>query len=167
MQENGYGKKGDWNMGDYSRINVTHLLSDYEVKVPHWTGKLAIRRPFLAWADNKQLPWYAAYNKTKHDRHSQFEQATFEHLIDACCGLLVLLSAQFETNSFSPGQEYLALEGGGDGYESGIGGYFRVKFPQNWPPDLRYEFSWQELENDPDPFQAIDYSKIPSVQINN
>lgn len=71
-----------------------------------------------------------------------------------------MLSAQFETNDFSPGDTLLALEGGGDGMESGIGGYFRVRFPDDWPDELRYEFDWQTLKDDPDPFQTFDYSKI-------
>ena len=114
----------------------------------------------MTWSSGGSLPWYQAYNTTKHDRHSEFEQATFKHLIDACCGILVLLSAQFETNDFSPGNTLLALEGSHDGMESGIGGFFRVKFPGNWPPELRYDFDWQALQNDPDPFQTIDYTSI-------
>jgi len=160
LAENGYAKSGDWNMNDYRKIERTHLLSAYEVKVPHWSGSRAIRSPFFAWASGGLLPWYHAYNTTKHDRHSQFEQATFDHVLDAYCGLLVLLSAQFETNDFSPGNTLLALEGAADGMESGIGDYFRVRFPTNFPPGLRYEFDWQQLKNDPDPFQTIDYSTI-------
>jgi hypothetical protein len=44
--------------------------------------------------------------------------------------------------------------------ESGIGGYFRVRFPANWPMELRYDFDWQELKSEADPFQNIEYSKI-------
>ena len=160
LAENGYSRSGDWNMSDYKKTEKTHLLSAYEVKVPNWSGSRAIRTPFSAWTSGGALPWYQAYNTTKHDRHSQFEQATFEHVLDACCGLLVLLSAQFETNDFSPGNTLLAVEGSGDGMESGIGGYFRVRFPTNFPTALRYEFDWQQLKNDPDPFQTIDYSTI-------
>jgi hypothetical protein len=171
LKENGYGRLGqksgkrsgkgpdDWNMHDYKKIERTHLLSRYDVKVPHWSGAGATRLPFGARASDGCLPWYNAYNTTKHDRHSRFEEATFEHLIDACCGLLVLLSAQFHTNDFSPGNTLLATEASVDGMESGIGGYFRVRFP-DWPIDLRYEFDWETLKSETDPFQTIDYSKI-------
>ncbi|HLF84577.1 MAG TPA: hypothetical protein VI837_10415 [Blastocatellia bacterium] len=160
LQENGYAKPGVWNMTDYRKIENTHLLSGYEVRVPNWTGGAASRTPFSAWATAGSLAWYQAYNTAKHDRHSQFAEATFEHLIDACCGLLVLLSAQFETNDFSPGDTLLALSGPGDGMETGIGGYFLVRFPANWPANLRYDFDWQKLKDEPDPFQTIDYSAI-------
>lgn len=160
MRENGYSRSGDWNMGDYRRIEKTHLLSAYEVKVPNWTGTKALRSPFAAWASEAPLLWYQAYNTTKHDRHSQFSEATFEHLIDACCGLLVVLSAQFGTNDFSPGDTLLAVGGPNDGTETGIGGYFRVRFPASWPPSLRYDFDWKKLKDELDPFQTIDYSRI-------
>jgi len=44
--------------------------------------------------------------------------------------------------------------------ESGIGGYFRVKFPDDFPSEMRYEFEWEKLKKEPDPFQNIDYEKV-------
>lgn len=160
LAENGYARAGDWNMGDYKKIERTHLLSAYEVKAPSWTGTQALRKPFSAWQSGGSLPWYQAYNTTKHDRCSKFEQATFEHMLDACCGLLVVLSAQFERNDFSPGDSFLALEGPRDGMESGIGGYFRVRFPNNFPHDIRYNFNWQSLKHEAEPFMEFDYSTV-------
>jgi len=160
LSENGYARSGDWNMGDYRKIEKTHLLSAYEVKVPIWSGSREMWVPFAAWANNGSLPWYRAYNTTKHDRHTEFPNATFEHLIEAMCGLLVLLSAQFETNDFSPGNTLLAVGGPRDGMESGIGSFFRVRFPRNWPPELRYDFDWQTLCDEDDPFETIDYENI-------
>ena len=166
MKENGYLKTNKWgkdimNIEDYRKINVTHRLSSYQVKDPYWNGTKNVRSPFSAWSSGGTLPWYEAYNTAKHDRHSGFKEATFDHLLDACCGVLVILSAQFETNDFSPGNSLLALHGPNDGMESGIGGYFRVKFPNDWPLEMRYDFDWQKLKNEPDPFRTIDYSKIP------
>jgi hypothetical protein len=160
LQENGYTKLSEMNMTDYRKIDSTHRLSSYQVKVPYWSGTKEIRSPFSAWLTGGSLPWYRAYNTTKHDRHVEFTKATFDHLLDACCGVLVLLSAQFQTNDFSPGNSLLALEGRGDGMESGIGDYFRVKFPDDWPHRLRYDFDWQMLKDEVDPFDTIDYSKI-------
>ena len=148
-------------MGDYKKIQKTHLLASYQVLVPHWTGEKGTRSPFLAWSNEEKLPWYQAYNATKHDRHSQFSEATFEHLIDACCGLLILLSAQFHTRDFSPTPEFLEFGSNrSDVMESGIGGYFRVKFPSSWPSDLQYDFNWRELASEDDPFQKFDYTTI-------
>jgi hypothetical protein len=166
LKENGYERKDKWgkdamNMSDYKKVNVSHRLSSYQVKVPYWSGTKNIRSPFAAWSAGNGLPWYEAYNTSKHDRHAAFREATFDHLLDACCGVLVILSAQFETNDFSPGNTLLAVHGPNDGMKSGIGGYFRVKFPDDWPADERYDFDWKQLKSEPDPFQTIDYSKIP------
>ncbi|MBI2331393.1 MAG: hypothetical protein HYU84_04385 [Chloroflexi bacterium] len=166
LKENGYTKKNkkgeeiDMNMGDYKKINATHHLSSYQVKVPYWNGTKFIRSPFVNWSTGGKLDWYEAYNTAKHDRLSGFKQATFDHLLDACCGVLVILSAQFHREDFSPSSSLLALEGPNDGMESGIGEYFRVKFPDDWSQDLRYDFDWQILKDEPDPFQTIDYSQI-------
>ncbi len=159
LKENGYSIK-NMNMRDYKKINTTHRLSSYQVKVPYWNGVKDIRNPFSAWSTGSALPWYEAYNTTKHDRYAGFKEATFEHLIDAYCGLLVILSAQFERNDFAPRNTLLAIHGPKDGMESGIGDFFRVKFPDDWPMDLRYDFDWQQLKGEPDPFQTVDYSKI-------
>ena len=133
-------------MGDYERIEKTHLLSCYEVKVPYWHGKKRFGRPFITWSENKKLPCYSAYNATKHDRYESFKEATFDNLIDACCSILVLLSAQFYTIDFVTGNSLLALGGPNDGMESAIGVYFRVKFPNDWPEELRYDFNWRDLD---------------------
>ena len=48
LLENGYKKEDDLNMNDYKKIEKTHLLSFYEVKVPYWYGEKRYRKPFLA-----------------------------------------------------------------------------------------------------------------------
>lgn len=160
LTENNYTKSRDMNMEDYKKINITHRLSSYEVRMPFWHGASNIRKPFLHWAAGRGLPWYQAYNATKHDRHQSFNSATFEQMIDSMCGLIVLLSSQFYTYDFAPGDSYLAFEESRDGMESSIGGYFRIKYPSDWPTDQQYDFDWQRLEQENDPFQEFDYSTI-------
>lgn len=48
LKENGYTKASDMNMGDYKKVNTTHHLSSYEIKIPHWNGAKGIRTPFQA-----------------------------------------------------------------------------------------------------------------------
>lgn len=161
LKENGYSKSSNMKMGDYKKLNLTHHLSSYEVKIPNWSGVYGTRQPFAPWSNGDSLPWYQAYNNTKHSRHEEFESATFEHLIDATCAVLVLLSAQFETNDFSSHEPRLVVEGPpNDGMESAIGDYFRVKFPNDWPEEMRYDFDWQELKKENDPFDEIDFSAV-------
>jgi hypothetical protein len=81
--------------------------------------------------------WYSAYNATKHDRHNEFVRANLENLLNAVSGLVALLSAQFCREDFSPGPDLFAAEGPNDSFESAIGSYFRVKFPDEWPANER------------------------------
>lgn len=158
LLENSYSRAGNWDMTDYKKIEDSHLVSSYKVKFPTWQGTMGTRAPFAAWSTGGSLPWYSAYNATKHDRHVQFQQATFEHLTDAIAGIVVLLSAQFWTCDFAPAGWSLIVGRPGDGMESAIGGYFRVKFPDNWPHDKRYDFDWQQLKSQSDPFTQFQYA---------
>ena len=157
LLENGYKKKGDLRMTDYIKIEQSHRLSEYRVRIPTWTGASATRSPFSTWASGGGLPWYQVYNATKHDRHAEFQNATFGSMLDAVCGCLAILSAQFRDNDFSPQSGALLLEGPSDGLDDAIGGFFRVGFPQSWPASERYSFDWQSLRNHPDPFQDFPY----------
>lgn len=87
LTENGYTKSDDMDMADYKKINVSHRLSSYSIKMPYWHGALSIREPFSSWATGGSLPWYKAYNATKHDRHESFHLATFNQMIDAMVDL--------------------------------------------------------------------------------
>lgn len=159
LSENGYARSDDLNMGDYKKIETTHRLSSFKAVIPHWTGVQHTRTPFAGWKSGGGLPWYQAYNASKHDRHMQFSQATFEQLLDACCGLLVLLSAQFHTNDFS-GEVRWEGEPPQDGSQTAIGQFLRVRFPDDWPMEDRYDFDWDNLKTEPDAFQKIDYTKV-------
>lgn len=160
LAENGYVRRnGDLNMRDYRKLEASHQLSGYAVRVPTWHGAQGTRRPFANWADqaaDQPLPWYRAYNATKHDRAERFSEATVEHMLDAVCGVVALLSAQFITEDFSNSDVLLAVGGGRDGMETAIGGYFRVSFPE-WPHEARYEFDWRTLADAVDPFLNYPY----------
>lgn len=165
LKENGYvGSSGNMTMKHYSLVNHSHRLSPYRVRIPGWRGLRNIRQPFAAWGSGAPLPWYQAYNKTKHDRHENFHLATFDALIDAVCGLAVVLSAQFCTEDYSPNPKSLGISNdysydANDAMDTAIGDFFRVAFPTDWPETERYDFKWQELENLPDPFAKYDYSQ--------
>jgi hypothetical protein len=168
LSENGYVKRNKhgsivgeqgWNIKDYFKINPSHQLSEYEVRLPTWYGTQGCRRPFASWHASPSLPWFQAYNATKHNRHDNFQEATFEQMLDAMCGLVVLLSSQFITEDFSYSNSCLYVSGSppSDGMESAIGGYFRVKFPINWSAADRYDLDWRTMQSQPDPFQHITF----------
>jgi hypothetical protein len=162
LSENGYsvGTPRSWTMVDYRKLEKTHNLSAYEIMVPDWRGTLNRRKPFAAWATTlpNSLPWYQAYNASKHDRHGQFANATFEHLLDAMSGLVALMSAQFHTWDYSPDGAALTFTTGKPrfpGFEEAIGNYFLVAFPANWAPTDQYDFNWQALEKTPNPIRQL------------
>ena len=129
--------------------------------MPIWAGVQSTFEPFAEWNSGQELTWYQAYNKSKHDRHDQFKLANLENLLNAVTGLLVLLSSQFCTQDFSPASSSLAISGY-DYYDgqAALGGFFRMEFPTDWADDELYEFNWQDLKNEPDRFNKIDYDVI-------
>lgn len=156
------------DMWDYKKLESTHLLSQYYIKIPHWRGEKSLRQPFKSWElPNRPNPsWYEAYHEVKHNRYKGFENANFENVIDSICGLLVLLSSQFYTHEFSSGSCGLGLGGygpnNGTHWEVAIGNYFRVKFPE-WPKNEQYGFTyqdWKAMAEEDSPFQYIDYKSI-------
>lgn len=149
-----------WNIQTYSKVQKTHFLSDYQIRLPYWTGTGRIVEPFKAWSNGyAMLDWYDAYNMSKHDRGANLSRANLDNLINAFSGLAVLLAAQYYIYDFSPNNDYFMMEDADD-FEGGIGGYLRVRFPDDLPMSDRYDFDWQTLENSPDPFDKIDYNNI-------
>ena len=160
LVENNYSRTGDWNMDDYKKLEQTHRLSAYEFKLPVWKGAQHTRKPFASWRTGAPLNWYQAYNEAKHDRHNKFRQANFDNLLNAIGGLVALLSSQFHTWDFSPSEVGLALSGIGgppQGFDSAIGEYFNVKFPTDWSAADQYDFDWQSMKGDADPFQELTF----------
>jgi len=166
LNENNYTKRkmNDWTMTDYKTVEFSHRLSSYKVRLPGWNGKENIYQPFKPWKAKKSLPWYDAYNKSKHDRHNNFSMATFKALIASMCGLTAVITAQFFNNEYHPGPIGLAIEYEGydsdDGMISAVGEMFRVGLPDDWPEEERYDFDWSEIKKLDDPFDEFDYSSF-------
>jgi len=150
-----------WKLSDYIKVNKTHHLDNYIAEFPFWRGVRNRFQPFANWSNNGPLLWYQAYNETKHDRDNKFETANFENLLSAFAGLFILLSSQFNCQSFTTGDTFLST--GGDSYfdgEFGIGGYLKIEFPTNWLDDEKYDFNWSVLKKQKDRFEKIDYNLI-------
>ncbi len=173
LKENKYSNPGNWNLkNDYSLLEISHKLSSYKVKFPVWRGKNNLRRPFENWETKPNsnwhvLDWYQAYNKSKHDRHLHFDKATFDTLLNAVSGLVILLSAQFMTESYSPNSKSMGLSGNysyeyDPKMETAIGEYFQVQFPDNWAEEELYGFDWQEISSLDEPFNQLDFDAISS-----
>jgi hypothetical protein len=157
LKENRYPKKAcDLTMQDYQRLDTSHRLSSYEVKLPMWYGTKGVRRPFSNWSTTHSLNWYQVYNRAKHNRHEHFSSATFEHTIDAMCGLAAVISSQFYKCDFAP-VVYWHEPMPNNGFELAIGNYFQIRFPNDWRPEELYDFDWKNIEAEADPFQEISF----------
>ena len=164
LRENKYSKKDKgFNMRhDYKKVNISHHLDSYSAEFPIWTGEKKIFTPFKSWKTEETLDWYNAYNQCKHDRVKNLNLATFENLLNAYCGLFILLTSQFESHSYEPG-EVLISWGDEDNYykgKFGIGDYLMIHYPDNWAMDEHYDFDWNELKNTKDRFSKFDYDAL-------
>ncbi len=155
---------------DFRKIDVTHHLSSYEAMLPMWNNASPVIRPFEPWhalrgqtaPQGVPLPWYQAYNASKHNRQQAFKEANLWTLIEAVAGLLIVVTAQFKTVTFGAGPDHL-IAGAGDyhPYEYSIGELFRIKYPDDWSDDEIYDFDWSALKVAPDRFEKIDYDAVP------
>ena len=150
-----------WNIHDYTKVNKTHHLSAYKVHIPIWEGTGSVYEPFKQWSSSMELSWYQAYNKSKHDRRIEFKEANLKNLLNSIAGLLVLLSSQFGREDFAPGSKSLIVSVGGYySTEAALGGFFHIEFPHDWSDEEKYDFNWNDLKNQADRFQKIDYDSI-------
>ncbi len=94
LDQNGYAGAGArWTMSDYVKLERTHRLSSYRIRLPVWAGVRGIRQPFAEWKAAASLPWFQAHHGAKHNRHAEFSGASLENAVDAVAGVLVLLSS--------------------------------------------------------------------------
>lgn len=157
LNANGYSKTGDLKMPDYRRLEATHHLSSYRVRLPAWRGIRSVRQPFAKWANSESPIWYQDYHGGKHNRHQEFPKANLGNVVDAISGVVALLAAQYYTFDFRPQGLGTSIGRPTDGFEQAIGDYFEVRFPTDWSLAERYDFNWQLLEGDPQPFVQLSF----------
>ena len=162
MSENKYSKDSNWwGINDYWKINVSHKLSEYKVYMPTWEGKNKEFAPFVEWRKSPRLSWYRAYQRTKHNRASLLYEANMKNLMNAFCGLFVVLTAQFGDEDYATGPILVAVSGRDSYYgcEFGIGDMLKAIFPE-WSEEEKYDINWAEVCESPDRFRRFDYDAI-------
>jgi hypothetical protein len=86
----------------YVKLNEPMKLAHWEVALRDYPEFPALT-PFSLWNADKAtttLPWYAAYNATKHDRQASFGQASLEHTLGALAAVYILQCAQWGPETF-------------------------------------------------------------------
>jgi hypothetical protein len=100
----------DFTTSDYVKLLDPLHLAEFQVSLPRYTDIRPIR-PFEGWTaaqPTRSLPWYNAYNKTKHDRSSHFSEATLWHCLQAVAANLALFSVRFGPFRLAEGSNILA-----------------------------------------------------------
>lgn len=160
LRENGYPHPTPpkfWNIKDYFKINKAMALDKYEVRIGMWENGPLILRPFDNWNTTTYSPltWYQDYNSVKHDRTLNFRLAKLENLLNASAGILVVLYAQFGQQAFNPYQSVGVTSTNGR-FESVIGSLFEIK-PPAWTNAEKYDFDWNVLKAQVNPFQNFTF----------
>ena len=162
MSENTYSKDSNWwDINDYWKINVSHKLSEYKVYMPNWDGKNKEFAPFADWEKSPKLKWYRAFQRTKHNRASRLCEANLGNLMNAFCGLFVVLTAQFGEEDYSTGPVLMAVSGSDSYYgcDFGIGEMLKPIYPE-WNDEDKYMIAWAEVCESPDRFRKYDYDAV-------
>lgn len=88
---------GNLGTKDYVKLQAPLRLEEYVVSLPRYADVESIR-PFFGWSSTQptqSIFWYDAYNKTKHDRGSYFDQATLLACLNAVAGVITLFCVRF------------------------------------------------------------------------
>jgi hypothetical protein len=171
MDKNGYKKNPNishekdiksWNINDYYKVNISHHLSSYEIKIPFWKGINNIRKPYEIWESSKNSPqWYQSFNHVKHNMIDKFSEATLNNVIDAFCGLVVLISAQFFDEEILIDNQATVFGNYGyteeREYRDSIKTPFLLKFPTDWSEDEKYDFEWKDIKDEKASFEKYPY----------
>jgi hypothetical protein len=99
-----------FNTNDYVKLANKLHLKEYEFELKTYSTVPTLK-PFENWNSSSpttSIPWYDAYNKTKHDRAAFFSQATLLNCINAVVANLIMHCVKFspfpmfeQSNTFS------------------------------------------------------------------
>lgn len=82
---------------DYVKLLEPLCLAEYQISFKQFNDVQPLR-PFERWNKvnpTQSLPWYEAYNKTKHDRGAHFSEATLENCLHALSAAIALFCARY------------------------------------------------------------------------
>lgn len=95
---------------DYVKLKDILLLGIYKIKFVSHPFILEFS-PFDLWnrdASTQTLPWYDAYNQTKHDSLKNFDKANLQSCIQAIGALIIMQCVRFGPYDVLQGQELTA-----------------------------------------------------------
>src|SRR4029077_7368121 len=157
LRANNYSSPRNLNISDYQKIQKACRLSEYVVTIPAWAGAASQLRPFGQWQGSSSLSWYQAYNSVKHDRSQNFLLSNFENVLDSVAAVLVILFAQFDIVAFDPYHEVGMYSTADVGRLAHPSCFLLIEPPKAWTSDEQYDFDWESLKEQSDPFQVYPF----------
>ncbi len=79
-------------VGHYFKLRDFYNLSRYDVGVMFWRPKVYVDPFGPWWGPNPNLPWWNRHHALKHDRHTNFHDATLLLLVECMAGLFALMT---------------------------------------------------------------------------
>lgn len=170
LSANGVSEKKLKNIKDYSMLEQSSRLSEYRVKYQDWkeynpdTQQVKYIekefRPFQCFAERNSPKWYSDYNQVKHDRERNLHLANLENCMNAVAAVLVLLYSQFGTFGVpNYGQPVFWLSGDESDYPINNDSFFILEPPISWKEDERYNFEWEKIRNQENPFATYPFER--------
>jgi hypothetical protein len=105
--------KRNKNMDDYRNIITEKYPNFYSMKVlvPRYGIELT---PWERWENQENPGWWKSYNKVKHNRNDNFQDANLENTLVAVAGLFCLVLYYYQQELYglklSPWSELLSIE---------------------------------------------------------
>ena len=90
-------KNNSYTTNDYVKLLSIAYLNEFEISFKNY-DTLRKFSPFLNWDKKKptqSLAWYNAYNKTKHNRNTSFNEATLENVLYAISASIIMFCVKF------------------------------------------------------------------------
>ncbi|OYZ21763.1 MAG: hypothetical protein B7Y39_08655 [Bdellovibrio sp. 28-41-41] len=123
----------DLKINDYKTLYTdNNFLGDRlsaEIGLKFWSPSMIYITPFQDWINGNRLSWYQAYNDVKHNRDTNFKDASLWNLIRAYAGLSLILFQSHRWSFFQPYAASLSARGGGAQGFTGNGCLFWVRGP--------------------------------------
>lgn len=101
-------KNDRYSTNNYVELRPLMRLDEWSVSLTHYKG-MGCFRPFENWqktipktdiTSTSTIPWYAAYNKVKHDREQNAHEANLHNLLEAMAALHIMICAQWGPKIF-------------------------------------------------------------------
>ncbi len=154
LEANGYNCHKNLGMKDYYKIHHALKLGFYKINLKVWHPTEKTFQPFREWSEGSHsLAWYQAYNAVKHDRYKNFKMASLDNVLTAISSLYAILFSQFfifidSDSGFTETEEEIIKQ-----YA-----IFGVMPFRGWKPEECYDFDWEKIENDDEPFEKFSFS---------